>query len=93
MFPSDEALLFCHWVSNWTHPQQHPGVEPALHQERLVELDKQEGVDSQPDQLQQQKVQLSLSLENKKNTLIWFQHVQDPKYTIFITLLKKFSWT
>lgn len=35
----------------WTHPKQHPGVEPSVHQEGHVEMDKQEGVDSQPNQL------------------------------------------
>lgn len=38
-------------VTGQTHPQQDSGVKPSLHQEGHVEINKQEGIDAQPNQL------------------------------------------
>ena len=38
---------------NETHPEQDPGVKPPVGQEGQVEVDEEEGVDAQPDQLEQ----------------------------------------
>lgn len=48
------CLWLCVRAAGDTHPQQHSGVEPAVHQEGHVEVDEEEGVDPQPHQLQRQ---------------------------------------
>lgn len=49
-----------HPTTSETHPQQHSGVEPALHQEGHIEVHEQEGVDAQPYQLQRHSQHITL---------------------------------